>query len=310
MLVLATINLQIEPLRCHLLSLGCGHEAARVHHGSRQRDGRMAAGRAGAATRTLQENRDANALRSGRSGESDAGLDAVRQGLLQLGWSEDRNLSLDLRWLGSDPEGTARERAEELAKRNPDVIFVATTVALRAITRLTSTIPIVFAAVADPVGSGFIPNLPRPGGNVTGFSYLEPRIAGKWVELLKEMAPATRRALFVYDPQTGPFGKTFLHAFEASSRTLDLTQIDASVRGLTDVEKTMAIADDSPERCVTFSPPQRDSHPGGALPTTCGLLQPRMGGIRRTDIIRTGNHRHLSTRLRVHRPHPSWRTPE
>lgn len=174
-------------------------------------------------------------------------LDAVRQGLLKLGWSEDRNLSLDLRWLGSDPEGAARERAEELAKRNPEVIFVATTVALRAMTRVTSTIPIVFAAVADPVGSGFIPNLARPGGNVTGFSYLEPRIAGKWVELLKEMAPATRRALFVYDPQTSPFGKSFLHAFEASSRTLDLTPIDASVRSVADVEKTMAAAADTPD---------------------------------------------------------------
>src|SRR5438270_3998730 len=117
-------------------------------------------------------------------------LEAVRQGLLQFGWSEERNLSVELRWLGSDPEGGARERAEQLAAHKPEVIFVATTVALRAMIRATATVPIIFAAVADPVGSGFIPNLARPGGNITGFSYLEPRMSEKWLELLKEIAPA------------------------------------------------------------------------------------------------------------------------
>jgi putative tryptophan/tyrosine transport system substrate-binding protein len=174
-------------------------------------------------------------------------LEAVREGLLKLGWSEDRNLSLELRWLGSDPVGSARERAEELAAHKPEVIFTATTVALRAMIRATATIPIIFAAVADPVGSGFIQNLAHPGGNVTGFSYLEPRMAEKWLELLKEIAPATRRALFVYDPQTGSFGKSFLHAFEAGSRTLGLTPVDASVRSVADVEKAMAAAADTPD---------------------------------------------------------------
>jgi putative ABC transport system substrate-binding protein len=124
-------------------------------------------------------------------------LDAVREGLLQLGWSEDRNLSLAVRWLGNDPEARAHESAEELVSHNPVLIFVATRPALRAMTRATATIPIIFAAVVDPVGSGFVPNLARPGGNVTGFSYLEPRMVEKWLELLKEIAPATRRVLYV-----------------------------------------------------------------------------------------------------------------
>jgi putative ABC transport system substrate-binding protein len=170
-------------------------------------------------------------------------LEAVRKGLLQLGWSEDRNLNLDVRWLGSDPEGTAQQRAEELVKQDPEVIFASTTPALKALTQVTATIPIVFAAVADPVGSGFIPNLSRPGGNVSGFSYLEPEMAGKWLELLKEIAPATRRALYVYDPQTGPFGRTsFLQAFRAGSRTLGLTPIDASARSVADIETALAAA--------------------------------------------------------------------
>ncbi len=173
-------------------------------------------------------------------------LEAVREGLLQLGWSEEHNLSLEVRWLGGDPEGTAQQRAEELVKQGPEVILASTTPALRALTQATATIPIVFAAVADPVGSGFIPSLSHPGGNVTGFSYLEPGMVGKWLELLKEIAPATRRVLYVYDPQTGPFGRTsFLQAFEAGSRTLGLTPINASALSIADIEKALAAAADS-----------------------------------------------------------------
>ncbi len=174
-------------------------------------------------------------------------LDAVREGLLQLGWSEDRNLSLAVRWLGNDPEARAHESAEELVSHNPVLIFVATTPALRAMTRATATIPIIFAAVVDPVGSGFVPNLARPGGNVTGFSYLEPRMVEKWLELLKEIAPATRRVLYVYDPQTSIFGGNFLKAYEAGSRTLSLAPINAPVLSVADVEKAMAGAADNPD---------------------------------------------------------------
>jgi putative ABC transport system substrate-binding protein len=174
-------------------------------------------------------------------------LDAVREGLLQLGWSEDRNLSLELRWLGSDPEGSAKQRAEELVGHHPEVIFASTTAALRMLTRATATIPIVFAAVADPVGSGFIQSLAHPGGNVTGFSYLEPNMVGKWLELLKEIAPAARRVAYVYEPRTGPLGsKSFLEAFEAGSRTLGLTPINVSVQSIADIEKALAAAADIP----------------------------------------------------------------
>lgn len=174
-------------------------------------------------------------------------LDALREGLLQLGWSEDRNLSLELSWLGSNSEGSAKQRAEELVGHHPEVIFASTTPALRTLTRVTATIPIVFAAVADPVGSGFIQSLAHPGGNVTGFSYLEPNMVGKWLELLKEIAPTAQRVVYIYDPQTGPLGsKSFLQAFEAGSRTLGLTSINVSVHGIADVEKALAAAADIP----------------------------------------------------------------
>jgi putative ABC transport system substrate-binding protein len=172
-------------------------------------------------------------------------LEAVREGLRQLGWSEERNLSLEVRWLGNDPEGGAKLRAAELTAHKPEVIFASTTPGLLALTRVTATIPIVFAAVADPVGSGIVENLAHPGRNVTGFSYLEPDMVGKWLELLKEIAPATRRAVFVYDadPQTGPFGRTsFLKAFETSSRALGLKPINAPVLGLADIDKALAAA--------------------------------------------------------------------
>jgi putative tryptophan/tyrosine transport system substrate-binding protein len=173
-------------------------------------------------------------------------LDAVRDGLRQLGWSEHRNLSLEVRWVGNDHGPGVQDIAEELAGHKPEVIFAGTTVALRAVTRATASIPIVFAAVADPVGSGFIQSLARPGGNVTGFSYLEPTMVEKWLELLKEIAPETRRVLFVYDPQASVFGgPSFLHALEAGSRTLGLTPINASVHGIADVEKALAAAADT-----------------------------------------------------------------
>jgi putative ABC transport system substrate-binding protein len=174
-------------------------------------------------------------------------LDALREGLRQLGWSEGRNLSLELSWLGSDSEGSTQQRAEDLVGHHPEVIFASTTPALRTLRRATTTIPIVFAAVADPVGSGFVQSLAHPGGNVTGFSYLEPNMVGKWLELLKEIAPAARRVVYVYDPQTGPLGsESFLQAFEAGSRTLGLTPINVAVHGIADIANALAAAADTP----------------------------------------------------------------
>jgi putative tryptophan/tyrosine transport system substrate-binding protein len=173
-------------------------------------------------------------------------LEAVRQGLLKLGWRENKNLDLDVRWLENDLEANAQVRAEELAGHQPEVILVATTPGLRAVTRASPTIPIVFAAVADPVGSGFIQSLARPGGNVTGFSYLEPNMVGKWLELLKEIAPSTQRVAYVYHPASPFSGAGFLRTLEDGSRTLGFTSVNAPVRSVAEIEKAIAAAADTP----------------------------------------------------------------
>jgi putative ABC transport system substrate-binding protein len=124
---------------------------------------------------------------------------AFRQGLEQLGWSGSRNLQLEFRWGAGSPE-RAQRHATELVAWEPDAILANGTPAVAALQKATSTIPIVFAVVTDPVGAGFVQSLSYPGGNITGFSTFEPAIGNKWVELLQEIAPKTQRIACVLDP--------------------------------------------------------------------------------------------------------------
>ena len=118
---------------------------------------------------------------------------AFLKGLADLGWVPDRDVTIDFRYGAGDPDRN-RTFAKELVGLNPDVILVNSTSATAAVQRETSTIPVVFLTVSDPVGSGFVASLPRPGGNITGFINIEGSIGGKWLELLKEIAPRTKRA--------------------------------------------------------------------------------------------------------------------
>src|SRR5262245_24143778 len=117
---------------------------------------------------------------------------AFREGLQKLGWTEGRNIRIDSRWAAGDAEAMQR-LAKELVALQPDVILSAITPTSAALLQQTRTIPIIFANVTDPIGSGFMATLSRPGGNVTGFITIEPTIAGKWLELLKEIAPGVAR---------------------------------------------------------------------------------------------------------------------
>ena len=114
------------------------------------------------------------------------------QRLAQLGWADSRNVQIDIRWTNGDIN-QARKLAKELVALQPDAILAATTPVTAALQRETSTIPIVFVVVSDPVGAGFVASLPRPGGNITGFINTEAAMGGKWLELLKEIAPRLRR---------------------------------------------------------------------------------------------------------------------
>jgi len=130
--------------------------------------------------------------------ESPARLAAFAQGLADLGWTIGRNLRIDYRWPGGDPE-SIRKDAEELVALTPDLILSSGTPTVAALQKATRSVPIVFAQVVDPVGSGFVETLARPGGNMTGFSVFEYGISGKWLELLKEIAPNVTRAAILRD---------------------------------------------------------------------------------------------------------------
>jgi putative ABC transport system substrate-binding protein len=126
----------------------------------------------------------------------------VRQ-LQELAWTEGRDLRIDYRWAAGDAE-RMQASAKELVALQPHVILARSTPVTAALLRQTSTIPIVFTLVSDPVGERFVESLARPGGNVTGFTNVEFSLTGKWLELLKEVAPSTKRVAFIFNPKLAP----------------------------------------------------------------------------------------------------------
>ena len=131
--------------------------------------------------------------------DQQAGLAVFKEILHQLGWIDGRNVRLEVRWAGADP-AEARKRAEELVALPSDVIMVTGQVVVQALLQATRLVPIVFNSIVDPVGSGFIDSLARPGGNATGFLLFDYALSGKWVELLKQLAPTVTRVAVLRDP--------------------------------------------------------------------------------------------------------------
>jgi putative tryptophan/tyrosine transport system substrate-binding protein len=167
-------------------------------------------------------------------------VDALVQGLAKLGWVEGRNVRFDVRWTSGDV-GRAQVLAKELVALQPDVIVAGTTHATAALQRETRTIPIVFAAVSDPVGEGFVASLARPGGNITGFIDTEASLMGKELELLKEIAPRLTRVAIMFNPDTAPGGGAYyLGSFEAAAKSLAVESILARVRSDSDIEAAAA----------------------------------------------------------------------
>ena len=146
--------------------------------------------------------------------EGQAWVAAFRDGLQKLGWTEGRNIRIDIRWAAAD-EDLMQQFAKELVALQPDLILTQNTPTTAAMLQQTRTIPIIFANVSDPIGSRFVASFSRPGGNVTGFTDIEATIAGKWLELLKEVAPRTARVAFLFNPATAPFAEYFLTYFKA-----------------------------------------------------------------------------------------------
>jgi putative tryptophan/tyrosine transport system substrate-binding protein len=171
--------------------------------------------------------------------EGHARLDALRQGLNQLGWAEGKNLAIEYRWAGGDI-GRLRDYAAELIGLAPDLIVANSTPALATLHAATTTIPVVFVMVVDPVGLGYIASLSRPGGNITGFTYMEVSLIGKWLDLLKGIAPAITRAAFLYNPDTAPFYTTFLRSFESAPHPVVMEFAGAPVPTERELEATIA----------------------------------------------------------------------
>jgi putative tryptophan/tyrosine transport system substrate-binding protein len=164
---------------------------------------------------------------------------AFRLGMRDLGWIEGRNVQIEYRFAGTNVESVNKHVAEVI-RLAPDVIVANTTPILAALRPATSNIPIVFVVVSDPVGQGFISNLAHPGGNITGFSFIEPEIVGKWINLLRDVKPNLSRVALMFNPDTVPFFDVYLRSFNALPQQTSVEVEATHVRSVAEVELAVA----------------------------------------------------------------------
>jgi putative ABC transport system substrate-binding protein len=169
--------------------------------------------------------------------EYQAFLAAFREGLQKLDWAEGRNIRIDYRW-ALDTEAMQRS-AKELVALQPDLMVSQSTPTTATLLEQTRTVPIIFVNVVDPVGSGFVASFPQPGGNVTGFVDMEPTMTGKWLELLKEIAPRVARVAFLFNPATAPYAEYYLTPFKAAAAHFAVKAIVAPVHDTSELESVV-----------------------------------------------------------------------
>jgi ABC-type uncharacterized transport system substrate-binding protein len=172
--------------------------------------------------------------------QAQARVAVFRKELKTLGWTEGRNIRIHIRWATTSDMPMMQRIAKELVALQPELIVSHNTPTTAALLHYTRTIPIVFATVADPVGSGFVASFSRPGGNVTGFTNIEPTMAGKWLNLLKQIAPRVARVAFLFNPATAPYAESYLRPFKAAAASLNLEAIAAPVRNVSELESAIA----------------------------------------------------------------------
>ena len=223
--------------------------------------------------------------------EFQARVAAFQQGLQQSGWTIGRNVRIDTRWATTDA-AEIRRHAAELAALAPDVILAQGTSTVAPLLQATRTVPIVFVIVIDPVGAGFVASLARPGGNATGFMQFEYSMSGKWLELLKEIAPGVTRAAVLRDPTIasgiGQFG-----AIQSAAPSLGMEVSPVDVRDAGEIERDIAAFARSSNGglIVTASAlaqrsSRSDRHARGPAPTARGLSGPLLRHRRRPDLLR------------------------
>ena len=172
--------------------------------------------------------------------ETKSWVAAFRKRLDELGWKVGSNLQIEERWTAGDPEQN-RVFASELLAMKPDAIFAFSSVAVAALRQESRTVPIVFTAISDPVGSGFVESLARPGGNATGFTNFVPTMAAKWLEVLKEIAPQVQRAVLLFNPQTAPYvAQYYQRPFEAAAPSFGVQATAAVVHQTGEIEAAIA----------------------------------------------------------------------
>ena len=200
-----------------------------------------------------------------------ASVNAFTQALGRLGWIEGKNIQIDYRFAAGDPALSAADAAE-LVGLSPDAILATSTPSVATLRQQTRAIPIVFVRVSDPVGQGFVQSLARPGGNITGFSAFDAPLMGKWLELLKEVAPRVTRVSVIFNPDTAPAATFFSRAIEAAAPSLGMTV-------------TLALVHDDPGIEEAIASQARE--PGGGL-----VCLPDSFNITHRDVIIVGAARH------------------
>jgi putative tryptophan/tyrosine transport system substrate-binding protein len=166
-------------------------------------------------------------------------LATFRDSLEKLGWTEGSNFRIELRWAGYDPD-KIKTLAKELVDLRPDAILSVTTIVTNALVRETQTIPIVIVTVADPISSGFVTNLGRPGGNVTGFAVYERSMGGKWLELLKRIAPGVTRVALLFNPTTSVPIEFYMASIQAAASSFTVQTSTAPVHAQDEIEGVIA----------------------------------------------------------------------
>jgi putative tryptophan/tyrosine transport system substrate-binding protein len=177
---------------------------------------------------------------------------AFTQALADSGWADGRNVRMDFRWYGNDVN-RARALAQELVGLQPDIIVTSTTPATVAVQRETRTIPIVFGNVAEPIASGIVTRLDRPGGNITGFASFEAALGGKWLELLSEITPGLKQVTTMFNPDTAPV-VAWMPSLETAARSLQVVPIIAPVHSDVEIETAINDLGSEPGGCLVVIP--------------------------------------------------------
>ena len=167
--------------------------------------------------------------------DAQAWVKAFIQGFGVLGWAHGRNVQIDIRWAGGEIKEIQR-LAKELLDLHPDVVFAVSTPSVNAIRRENANVPIVFTLVTDPVAQGMVETLVRPGRSITGFTIFEPEIGTKWMQVLEDIAPDTKRAAVIFNPETAPYYRLYMDSIEAAAAPFAVQTFEAPVRSRADIE--------------------------------------------------------------------------